>query len=165
MIGFKVGPLNSDNFFNSEKVMKLLSDAERKTLSKFGAYVRQTAKRSIRPAINLNRKERLAAKKSQQQEPKPLYQASQPGEAPRSRQGDLKKFILFGYDAGSHSVVIGPTLTSRSDGLTPGRLEFGGEVKLKNGRTVRVLKRPFMKPAFDKELARMPALFADSFGR
>lgn len=163
MIGMEIKPLNKDSFFDSELVMKALGDAERKTLSKFGAFVRTRAKTSIRPAIILNRKARRAAKKAGQSEPKPQYQPSQPGEPPRSRTGILKRNIFFGYDADAHSVVIGPTLVGGAPSDVPHRLEFGGEFKTKQGRIVRVKKRPYMQPALDKEAAAsMPLMFANS---
>lgn len=163
MIGFKVQAISKGMFFDSEAVMKAVSAADRKVLSKFGAFVRTTARRSIRPAVVKNKKAVRAAKKAGTKTPKIEYQASQPGEAPRSRQGDLKRFILFGYEPEARNVVIGPTLVGDRASETPHRLEYGGEFRSKKtGKTIKVAKRPFMKPAFDKELARMPAMFADS---
>jgi hypothetical protein len=168
MIGFELKAIGSENFFSSEKVMKALSDAERRVQSKFGAYVRQRAKTSIRPAAIANRKEIAAAKKafqagkSKRNRVKKDYVPSQPGEPPRSRQGDLKKLILFGYDADEGNVVIGPILRGGQASQTPGRLERGGEFRGKRGKTIRVLKRPYMKPAFDAELQKMPSLWLDS---
>jgi len=165
MIGFKLQAIGKDNFFDSAAVMKALSEADRRVLSKFGAFVRQRAKSLIRPAVVENRKAVRAAKKSGQKIRK-LFAASKPGEPPRSRQGDLKKFILFGYDVAERNVVIGPTLVGGRASATPARLEGGGEFRHKRtGKMIRVKKRPFMKPAFDTELQKMPALWADSMKR
>lgn len=164
MIGFKVTPVGSSNFFTSEAVMKALTEGQRRVLSKFGAYVRTRAKSSIRPAVIENRKEIRQAKKTGGKQPRPRYRPSAVGEPPRSRRGDLKRFILFGYDVEERNVVIGPTLVGGRPSKTPGRLERGGQFRHKrSGKMVRVAKRPFMRPAFEIEMkARMPAMFADS---
>lgn len=162
MIGFKFSAIGSDKFFNSEKVLKALSATERRVLSKFGAFVRQRARTSIRPAVVVNRKEIRSGKKAGRTIGK-VYAASKPGEPPRSRQGDLKRKILFGYDTEARAVVIGPTLVGGRASDTPARLEYGGQFRHKrSGKIVRVRKRPFMQPAFESEVTKMPALWADS---
>lgn len=161
MIGVSVKPIRRANFFDSAAVMKALNAAERRVLSKFGAFVRQGAKSSIRPAIVLNRKEIRAGKKIGRTFRK-VYAASKPGEAPRSRRGDLKRLIVFGYDFAKKSVVVGPKPIGGRRAETPGRLEAGGTFRSRSGKLVRVLKRPYMKPAFDRELRKMPGLWTDS---
>lgn len=164
MIGLKIGPVDGVAFFNTEAVMARLGEAERIRLMRAGALVRKLAQQSIRPAVIINRKERRAAKKAGLKEPKPQYRASNPGEPPRSRRGDLKKFIFFGYeDASGPNVVIGPALLGGRASDVPHRLEFGGQFRERGGRIVTVKKRPFMRPAFDKAVKIMPALFRDSF--
>ena len=140
MIGFEIKPL----FFDRQAVISKVDSATRKVLSKFGAFVRRTAKGSIR-----NRKT-----------------AAPPGSPPSSHTGLLKQFIFFGYDPGQRSVVIGPTrVDRRGRGEAPSLLEYGGVTSLTRQRkrqraTYRA--RPYMGPALDKEQPKLPAMWRDS---
>lgn len=140
MIGMEMTKL----FFNAKAVKKAVDRTTRRVFSRFGAFVRQTAKRSIR-----KRK-------------KP----SQPGSPPSSHTGLLKKFIWFGYDPSKRSVVSGPSrLTKNNRGEAPSLLEYGGKttVKRKGKRTkIRIRAHPFMGPAFAKEQKQLPSLWANS---
>jgi len=134
-------------FFNSKTVRSKTDKATRRVLSKFGAFVRQTAKRSIR-----KRKK-----------------ASQPGKPPSSHIGLLKKFIFFGFDTVRRSVVIGPMrLSQKGRGEAPSVLEYGGPVTMRPRRRegkrkrAHIRPRPFMGPAMDKEKDQLPALWRDS---
>lgn len=125
------------NFFDTDNVIKLVDASMRKSLSRFGAFVRTRSRSSIR-----KRK-----------------RASNPGEPPSSHTGILKRFIFFSYDAKNKSVVVGPT-PLRSDSTAPELLEHGGAgitSKFINRRGQERRRgqwraRPFMKPAFDAEL-------------
>ena len=143
MIGFDVKRM----FFDSKTVRSKTDKATRRVLSKFGAFVRQTAKRSIR-----KRKK-----------------ASQPGKPPSSHTGLLKKFIFFGFDVIRRSVVIGPMrLSQKGRGDAPSALEYGGVVTMQTRRReakrkkARIRPRPFMGPAMEKEKDQLPALWRDS---
>ena len=140
MIGFEIKQL----FFDRQAVTSRVDPATRKVLSKFGAFVRRTAKGSIR-----NRKA-----------------AAPPGAPPSSHTGLLKKFIFFGYDPGRESVVIGPTrLDRRGRGEAPSLLEHGGQTTLvRRGKRERATyrARPYMGPAFEKEQPKLPAMWRDS---
>ena len=140
MIGFDIKKC----FFDREAVISRVEPATRKVLSKFGAFVRRTAKGSIR-----NR-----------QRPAP------PGSPPSSHTGLLKKFIFFGSDADARSVVIGPArLDRRGRGDAPSLLEHGGQTTLKRrGKRARATyrARPYMGPAFEKEQPKLPAMWRDS---
>lgn len=148
MIRFEVKQL----FFDSPKVVRAVDRTTRRVLSKFGAFVRRTARSSIR-----KRK-----------------RTSEPGSPPSSHTGLLKRFIFFGYDAQKRSVVIGPErLTQRGRGEAPHLLEYGGtgsvqrkgpSASLRAGRRRRakVRARPFMGPAFEKEQPKLPAMWRDS---
>ena len=85
-------------FFDSPKVLSAVDKATRQVLSKFGAFVRRSAKSSIR------KRKRI----------------SSPGQPPSSHSGFLKKFIWFGYEPGSKSVVIGPAALNANGGKQPG---------------------------------------------
>ena len=88
-------------FFDRAAVVRAVDQATRRNLSRFGAYVRQRAKTSIR------RPPKTAT-----------VRISRPGRPPYSHTGLLKRFIFFAYDADRQSVVIGPGTTAqlRRDG-------------------------------------------------
>ena len=99
-------------FFDTKEIRSKLSEATRKVMSKFGAFVRATARQSIKT--------------------KPT--SSAPGQPPHSHTGYLKKEILFGYDKTKESVVVGPVKLAKK-GNAPEALEKGGEaVKRRNPR-------------------------------
>ncbi len=131
-------------FFDSPKVIRAVDKSTRKVLSRFGAFVRRTAKQSIRKR-----------KKS-----------STPGTPPSSHTGLLKRFIFFGYDRQKDSVVIGPTrLTENNRGEAPSILEYGGRTTVEGNKKktrVRISARPFMGPAFEKEKSTLPSLWKNS---
>ena len=130
-------------FFDRQKVQSAVSRAERRVLSKFGAYVRQDARQRIR------RRKR----------------SSRPGQSPTNQTGLLKRHIYFVFDPERRSVVIGPVLLNRGTGA-PATLEYGGETTIETRRRERVRveiqPRPFMGPAFAQELPQLPALWRDS---
>jgi len=140
MIGVKI---DKSMFFDRKPVMDAVGKATRKVLSKFGAFVRTTARSSIRKRKAI----------------------SKPGQPPSSHVGLLKKLIYFGYDAGRRSVVIGPAPLNGT-AKAPPLLEYGGQARLRDrkGKTVIATYRPraFMGPAFEKEKRKLPALWANS---
>jgi hypothetical protein len=130
------------SFFDKPKVKKAVDAGTRRVLSRFGAFVRQRAKTSIRKRKGI----------------------SPPGGPPYSHTGLLRKFILFAYDPTRKSVVIGPTLI-RAESQASRLLEHGGEAirrtKTKT-RRLRYRPRPFMGPAFAAEKQQLPALWKNS---
>lgn len=140
MIGFDIKRM----FFDRQAVVSKVDAATRRVLSKFGAFVRRSAKSSIR----------------KRKKPAP------PGQPPSSHTGLLKKFIFFGYDADRRSVVIGPTrLNQKGRGEAPPLLEYGGKATLvRRGKKKRVTyqARPYMGPAFEKEKPQLPAMWRGS---
>jgi len=140
MIGFDIKRM----FFDRQAVISKVDAATRRVLSKFGAFVRRSAKSSIR----------------KRKKPAP------PGQPPSSHTGLLKKFIFFGYDADRRSVVIGPTrLNQKGRGEAPPLLEYGGKATLvRRGKKKRVTyqARPYMGPAFEKEKPQLPAMWRGS---
>ena len=134
-------------FFDKKTVRDKVDAGTRRVLSKFGAYVRRTARSSIR-----KRKK-----------------TSTPGSPPSSHTGLLKRFIFFGYDPRKRSVVIGPVrLTQNGRGKAPSLLEYGGTTTLQRHDNPRkrvranFRSRPFMGPAFEKEQPKLPAMWRDS---
>jgi len=131
------------NFFDSAKIISATSRAERRVLSRFGAFVRQAARRSIR------KRKRV----------------SNPGDPPSSHKGQLRRFIFFFYDPARQSVVVGPILLGTKKRSVPLLLEEGGTVFRRIGgrrQTFKYSRRPFMGPALAKESPKLPGLWANS---
>ncbi len=139
--GFGISQAKS-MFFSSAKVQAAVDAATRKNLSKFGAWVRQDAKRSIRKR-----------KKVRKTGP------------PRNVTGKLKKFIFFTFDMSSRSVIIGPARFARAKRDNLVMLEYGG-TRMSDKFGVKVQQRypprPFMRPAFAKNLPRGVTVWKDS---
>ncbi len=132
-------------FFDRAKVRRRVDPAKRKALSRGGAFIRQRARTSIRRRKGV----------------------SLPGRPPHSHTGLLKKLILFGYDARSDSVVVGPAKLAKR-GQVPSLLEFGGVQRVRRtrharrGRRAFYQPRPYMGPALKKELPQLPTLWRNS---
>jgi len=154
--------------FDDDKLIKAMDRASRQALSRIGAHIRQTSRQSIRK----------------------LAGPSNPGRPPRTVTGLLKNFLLFGYDPFTKSVVIGPARISGFPAIAPGLLEFGGTTRaratvairkstgrrlergmfrpnyvIRKGQTIRHERRPYMGPAYDKELPNIPEEWRGSLGR
>lgn len=127
-------------FFDQPAVIKALDAATRRAFSKYGAFVRQRAKTSIRSRQGISR----------------------PGQPPFSHAGHLKRLIFFAFDANTKSVVIGPTLfRSPQIPTAPESLEFGGLQQRPEGGTARYAPRPFMRPAEQAERKNLADLLRD----
>src|SRR5690606_12960105 len=129
-------------FFDRPQVQNAVGRAERRVLSKFGAFVRRGARSSIRKRKTI----------------------SEPGKPPSSHTGLLRQTIFFVYEPNRSSVVIGPIELNRGT-EAPRLLEHGGQVVRKEGsKRVRMTyrPRPFMGPAYERELPKLPALWRDS---
>ena len=138
-------------FFDRREVQNVFSKQEQKVLSKFGAFVRQRAKSSIR--------------KSRKGE------VSQPGAPPKSHTGLLKRHIYFSADPQRRSVVIGPTALGNREAIAPAALEAGGMSEVtepgkgagvRRRRRAWIRPRPFMEPAFREELPTVNDLWANA---
>lgn len=169
-------------FFDREKVIRAVDKAKRAVYSKVGAFVRTTAKKSIKdPPIvtlkemsdeerkNFKRRVALAAYYGRPKPKRPRHKvSSRPGHPPLNQTGLLRQFIFFAYDSSSDSVVIGPARLNTASGA-PETLEYGGSTTVavrEKGRTgkrrVRIAARPFMRPAFEQEMAKLSAMWRDS---
>jgi hypothetical protein len=135
-------------FFDRKRVVDAVSRAERQKLSKAGAFVRRSARSSIR------KRKKISA----------------PGKPPTSHTGLLKRNIFFAYEPNRSSVVIGPVKLNKPSGA-PQLLEMGGTVRIRvAGRNkrkrarqlARYKPRPYMGPALRKESPNFPNLFKDS---
>ena len=139
-------------FFDQPAVMNAVDRAERKVLSRFGAFVRRGARSSIRKRKAI----------------------SQPGSPPSSHVGLLKRNIFFVYEPERSSVVIGPILLGKGTDA-PALLEHGGTAvgglnrpspvtRRRRKKPVRMTyrPRPYMGPAFETEKPKLPAMWRDS---
>ena len=156
------------SFFDRPAVVKALDKAERRGLSKLGAFIRKRARSSLR-----KRK-------------KP----SAPGKPPSMHEGQIKKFLFFAYEPETKSVVVGPALLRKtsistvpelhehggnteikeyqlSGGLwtTAKRFNFGDQERPTRTRKATYPERPYMRPAFEAELPRAPEHFKNTFIR
>lgn len=130
-------------FFDRQPVKDAVDKATRSRLSKAGAFVRTTARDSIR--------KRKAV--------------SEPGAPPSSHEGSLRRLILFAFEKTTESVVVGPKLFKQQNPTGPNLLEFGGSFLRRDrnrSRTLRYRPRPFMGPALEKEAPKFPDLFKNS---
>ena len=137
-------------FLDRAPFIRAVDKASRRVLSRFGAFVRTRAR------TNLRRRKR----------------PSKPGQAPTNQTGRLKRHIFFWYDRGEQRVTIGPiALNARSPAVIPEVLEYGGHAvgfrrDKRTGKDVRwdgfLEPRPYIRPAFDQELAKMDPLWRDS---
>ena len=143
-----IGLATKNIFFDRKAVTGAVDRATRKVLSRFGAFVRTTARHSIR--------KRKAV--------------SQPGHPPSSHVGTLKRLIFFGYDPAKKSVVIGPTPLG-GEAVVPELLEqdhTAGTTRRVRGKrhgkavVMTYRARPFMGPAMEQEKPKLPALWAGS---
>lgn len=173
MIRFEVNQAKSF-FFDTERVMRATTKAERTVLSRFGAFVRRAAKSSIR------KRKRISA----------------PGEPPSSHTGVLRQFIFFAYEPERKNVVIGPALTNQLffdrnalpiKGTVPSVLEEGGTVRILEvqridggwrradlrsrrrlaGRPTRLRRvdieaRPYMGPAYESTKQDLPEMWQNA---
>jgi hypothetical protein len=144
VLNFKITTL----FFDSAKVIRAVGKAQAMALSKGGAIVKGFASRLLR-----YRKKKSA-----------------PGQPPSMHGGQVKKFLFFGYDPGSGSVVIGPEKLGTRATPVPSVLEFGGSTKhmrrrRRGGRAAVVSKvapRPYMGPALEQAAPLLPEPWANS---
>lgn len=148
--------LAKSQFFD-RNVTKGLSRAAKTVLSKYGAFVRRSAKSSLRMAKQKTRGEMTAeerdrydvrvqiAKREGKKKPRRPDAISKPGDPPRLHtrpKSPLRELIFFVYDPNEKAVVIGPTASKETNGRATEALEFG-----KRG----VKARPFMGPAAERE--------------
>jgi hypothetical protein len=130
---------SKDNFFDREHVQRSMDQTTYKAFFRFGAFVRKVARRSIRKRKKI----------------------SDPGFPPSSHTDLLKDRIYFAWDSVQGSVVMGPEKINRPT-EAPELLEFGGDVEvIEDGKPRRkhYRARPFMGPAFEAGLEKMPEMW------
>jgi hypothetical protein len=149
--------ITTSMFFDKPGVMRHVKDGTESSLAKMGAYVRQSAKSSIRPAVKLPKSKKKTAR----------YLAGQtgiPGGPPRSHTGRLRDLIFFGYDenanGGMGGGVVGPLLWKTQSPTVPHTLEFGGPGIGSKGQPAVYKKFPFMAPALEANADKFARMFA-----
>jgi hypothetical protein len=144
MIGVRINQAKG-LFFDRKAVLDKTTAAERRVLSKFGAFVRTSARSSMR------KRKRPSA----------------PGQPPSAHVGLIKRFLFFVYDPDRKSVVIGPAKLNKPSDNALEVLEHGGQTMIltrrrdSKTRRVEIVARPFMQPAFDKNLPQVPSMWRD----
>lgn len=169
-------------FFNTDYVKSILSVETRKKLRKIGSGIRLTAQRSMRRVSK--RAKRIAGN-----DYPPSQAGSPPNAHAESGAFASLKNILFAMNPDNMGVVVGPRKTNQhseaggfmTKGTIPSLHEFGGTGKIREKlagnvwvpigrrrprpgqpartRTVRYPKRPFMQPALEKYMPRIPQEF------
>lgn len=168
-------------FFDSQKVIRAVSAAERRVMIRIGGKIRVTAKRSIRKArqkkigeltpAELKRFRQLQRIGRQKGfKPRRPLKASEPGQPARARFGGsasnspLRKNILFLYDSKRKSVIVGPARMSKQ-GDAPHVLEHGGRARLTRGpdkgKSLKIDARPTMQLALAKVTPDIQKLWKD----
>lgn len=145
-------------FFDRAFVIERIDAASRKAMSRGGAIVMRSARKSIKDAVVLARGRVKDGERRKVVE----RRTSKPGDPPFSQVGLLRDNILFAFDPASRSVVVGPARLGKSTGA-PETLEFGGTTvveRRRDGRrekaTVRIAARPYMAPALAREASKLP---------
>lgn len=149
-------------FFDRRIVSDAVDRGLRRPLSRMGAFIRVTARQSMKKARqkkiaeltpkelqrfrirqSINRREGLPP-------PRRPIQHSKPGEPPRTIVGHVKKFLYFSFEQTTKSVVIGPAKLPgvRSPYSVPEVLEKGN---------AKQAARPFMWPAYLANEGKIPA--------
>lgn len=100
-------------FFDRPAVIKQMDAHARKALSKGGAFVRRTARQSLK----------YRNKAAPVGQPPSVHRQSKGGGSP------LKDLLFFAWDARRRSVVVGPA-AFRGSAIVPGVLEKGGAVRI-----------------------------------
>lgn len=148
-IGIKL-EMAKKSFFESDMILRMGSQANKLALKKAGGLVRRIARNSIRK-IGKKRK------------------PSEPGNPPKSRTGLLKDFIFFVYEQQAENVLIGAARLNQTLGTAPHALEVGGRSLTNRGTrrnkrivSVNIKARPFMAPALQDSLPKLPPMWANS---
>ena len=136
-------------FFDSARVTRAMDKATRQALSKAGAFIRRTARRS------------MPRRKG----------PSQPGRPPHAHgRAQLRKFIYFACGPAGRSVIIGPVGLGRArvpelmeqEHVRGGSRRVAGRAPGGRRKIYRYTARPFMGPALRQELPDLPRRWHNS---
>ena len=178
------------SFFDSNAILKLMDRTTAKALSKYGAFVRQRARTSIR----YRKKSAPAGSPPSAHRSMKRTKTNRKGETKTQQVSPLRDLLYFSYDREAKSVIIGPVLADQSkgphrrpkSGTVPKTLEEGGPITvqeiLRRGkwsridlftrrqiaglpsrmRTERIGKHPFMAPADAAERPKLMGFFKEN---
>jgi len=148
-----------NNFFDRAAVLKLMSKAQARGMSAVGAAIRGEARKLMKPQVIMARG-RVA---KGQRRRVVAVRHSRPGEPPRySGNPLLREKLIFAYDRRAESLVVGPAAL-KGNATVPRLLEEGGFSR-SAARRAYYEPRPYMQPAFQHVLPRIPTLFAARVG-
>ena len=153
-------------FFDRDRVLKAADAAQIRVLSKFGAYIRTRAQRSMR-----RRKGASAAGT-----PPSSHGADKKPKGAKYRGAWLRELLFFSYEPITKTCVVGPLGFKSSP--VPHLHEFGGSLPVRERRInfpnggYRIVPgevkpypaRPYMRPALAAELPKFAGLFRGSIG-
>jgi len=147
MLGMKLEAAKA-NFFDRKAVISAVDRATGRNLSKFGAFVRQRARTSIR------KRKRVSA-------------AGSPPSAHVTGPLSLRGGIFFAMVPDRRGVVIGPVAFNTPGSPTvPEVLEYGGDrvitSRRRKPRVGHYRARPYMGPAFEEEKKSLPSIWRNS---
>lgn len=134
-------------FFDRPELLAAINKAERRALSRIGAFIRTRARTDV---LKRARARGRGKAKRSREEP------SRPGEPPVVRSRDRRltlRNILFAFDPSRRSVVVGPVklnTPARNGSTVPNLLEFGGAGELVQWRRVGADRWLFGKPPSDQ---------------
>lgn len=147
--------LEASASFDTARIVQTVIEAELGPLTEIANEIASTAALSIvgasrKPYDQLTKSERRAFRITRQLP----FQASKPGEPPRTRTGKLPKSISGAVDPTQPAAVAGPTGSATVNQT----LEFGGFTSL-FGKRYPVAARPFMQPALKQVSGRVLSMF------
>jgi len=178
------------SFFDAGAVMKEMDKATRRVFSRFGAFVRQRARASIRYQVPPAQPGRPPAGHRTQMR---MKRVKKTGTFRAQAVSPLRELIFFAYSAESQSLVVGPAIFAGSRQPRPGgrtipeTLERGGTATVMEAmsggrwrlietlellqrttkptrkRQARIDARAFMAPALEAELPKLVPMYANSF--
>ena len=119
--------------FDESRILIAVQRGNITALRRAGAYVRKAARNRVTQSAN----------------------ASSPGSPPNTRQGLLKRSLLFGVERQRQSVVVGPA--EKFIGTAMKAHEFGGTYRKR-----RYPKRPLMGPTLQATASKLPSLWEKS---
>ncbi|MBO5694773.1 MAG: hypothetical protein J6S98_05175 [Lentisphaeria bacterium] len=119
--------------FDESRILIAVRSGNITALRRAGAYIRKAARNKVTQSTD----------------------ASAPGSPPNTRQGLLKRALLFGVEKPRQSVVIGPA--EKFIGTAMSAHEFGGTYRKR-----RYPKRPLMGPTLLATTPKLPYLWENS---
>jgi len=154
--------IDCKTFFDRAGVAAALDKRNRRVLNRWGGYARRSARSSIRRVGNARPRPRETTKAGRRSKAfrKWLQEvrqrpASPPGSPPFTHTGGLRNAIMYAYDPGRESVIVGP-LGSKMDkaGMVH---ELGARYMGANYPA-----RPYMRPARTKAIEQLPRFYREA---